>query len=258
MVVVVMVKHRPSMVTERATKQDLQEVLNWLKSEYLEDGEGFWCNRGIIKRSFKDENLWVIREDGEAVAFQVGDYATDILCVRKDRQRRGFGTVLFESSLARAMKDNLNVLAGECSPQSSLPFWLKQGFERYHDPTGTRGIHVRKVLQREYDVPAGLPKVEITISFYPEAALYRPNVSPLEINHLVGSLDSSGAIKISRRVLGLADDEPKNRDLVVKIVVNGVERCFCKAKHPEAKAVGVLRDSRGGAFYIDEIAPTTG
>ena len=102
------------------------------------------------------------------------------------------------------------------------------------------GYSVRKVLQREYDVPAGLPKVEITISFYPEAALYRPNVSPLEINHLVGSLDSSGAIKISRRVLGLADDEPKNRDLVVMIVVNGVERCFRKAKHPEAEAVGVL------------------
>ena len=255
---VIMVKHRPNMATERATKHDLEEVLSWLEREYLEDDEGFWCNRGIIKRSFKDENLWVIREDGEAVAFQVGDYATDILCVRKDRQRRGFGTALFKSSLARAMKDNLNVLAGECSPQSSLPFWQKQDFKQYHGPTGTRGIHVRKVLQREYDVPAELPKVEVTISFYPEAVLYCPNVSPLEIKHLVGGLDSGGAIKISRRVIGLADDEPKNRDLVVKIVVNDVERCFCKAKHPEAEAVGVLRQSKDNTFYIDEIAPTTG
>ena len=257
-VVVIMVKHRPNKLIERATKHDLEEVLSWLKREYREDCKGFWSNRGIIKHSFENVNLWVIREDGEAVAFQVGDYATDILCVRKDRQRRGFGTALFKSSLARAMKDNLNVLAGECSPQSSLPFWQKQGFERDHDPSGYGKISVRKVLQREYDVPAGLPKVKVTISFYPEAALYRPNVSPLEVNHLVGSLDSSGAIKISRRVIGLADDEPENRDLVVKIVVNGVERCFRKAKHPEAEAVGVLYESKDRTFYIDEVAPTTG
>ena len=114
------------------------------------------------------------------------------------------------------------------------------------------------MLQREYDVPAELPKVKVTISFYPEAVLYRPNVSPLEVGHLVGGVDSNGAIKIPRRVIGLADDEPKNRDLVVKIVVNDVERCFCKAKHPEAEAVGVLRQSKDNTFYIDEIAPTTG
>ena len=245
------------MVIERATKCDLIEVLSWLEREYLEDGEGFWSNREIIKRSFKDGNLWVVREDGEAVGFQVGDYATDILCVRKDRQYRGFGTALFESSLARAVKDNLNVLEGECSPPSSLPFWQKQGFERCHDPTGNGRITVRKVLQREHHVPAQLPKVEVVISFFSEEVLYRQNIAPLEVNYLVGGEDSNGAIKLPRRVIWFADNKPENRDLVVKIVVNGVERYFCKAKYPEAKAVGVLHQSKDNTFYIDEITPTT-
>ena len=161
------------MAIKRATKCDLIDVFSWLEREYLEDGEGFWSNREIIKRSFEDGNLWVIREGGKVVAFQVGDYATEILCVKKDQQYRGFGTALFETSLARAIKDNLNVLAGECSPPSSLPFWQKQGFERYHDPTGNGRITVRKVLQREHDVPARLPKVEVAISFFPEEILYR-------------------------------------------------------------------------------------
>ena len=192
------------MTSELAKKRDLMSILSWLKREYEKDGEGFWSNRKIIKRSFKDGDLWVIRENGVAVAFQVGDYATDILCVRKDRQRRGFGTALFESSLVRALKDNMNVLAGECSPPSSLPFWQKQGFERYHDPTGNRRITVRKVLQREQDVPARLPKVEVATSFFPEEVLYRQNVAPLEVIYLVGGEDSNGAIKLPRRVIWFA------------------------------------------------------
>ena len=253
-----MVKHRPSMTSELANKSDLIDILSWLEREYKEDGEGFWGNRRIIKRSFKDGDLWVMRENGVAVAFQVGHYATDILCVRKDRQRRGFGTAMFKASLVRAMKDNLNVLKGECSPPSSLPFWQRQGFVRYNDPTGHGRITVRKVLQREHDVPDRLPQVEVVISFFPEKVLYRKNVTALDVVHLVGGEESNGAVKLPQRVIGLADDEPEKGDLVVKIVVNGAERCFCKAKYDEAKMVGVQRQSRGNTFYIDEISPTKG
>lgn len=138
----------------------------------------------------------------------------------------------------------MNVLAGECSPQSSLPFWQKHGFERYHDPSGCGKITVRKVLKREYDVPAKLPEVEVMIGFYPEAALHRPDVSPLEVYHLIGGLDKNGVIKLPQRVIGFAYDEPENGDLVVKIVANGDERCFRKAKYPDAEAVGVLHQSK--------------
>ena len=84
----------------RATEDDLRVILGWLEREYEEYGEGFWCNSGVITRSFhEDHELWVIREDGEAVAFQVGDYGTDIVCVRKDRRGRAYGATFVRFSV---------------------------------------------------------------------------------------------------------------------------------------------------------------
>jgi hypothetical protein len=35
--------------------------------------------------------------------------------------------------------------------------------------------------------------------------------------------------------------------------VNGVERCFCKAKYNDARDIGVQHDSIGGTFFIDRV-----
>ena len=68
-----------------ATENDLKVILGWLEREYAEDEKGLWSNRCTITRSFReDRDHWVIRKDGEAVAFQVGVYGTDIVCVWKD------------------------------------------------------------------------------------------------------------------------------------------------------------------------------
>ena len=236
----------------RATKVDLAVMFDWLKREYQEDGEGFWCNRRVIARSLKNGELWVIREHGDAVAFQVGDYGTDIVCVRKDRRRYGYGTALFEFSLARAFEANVNVLHGECSPPSSLPFWRNMGFERYGDLSPGAPINVRRVLHREHDVPAHLPKIEVGVSFFPEEALYKMGISAFKVHRLAGGLVDS-RVRLPYRVIGLAD-EAHPGDLVVKIVVDDDERYFWKAKYKEAKAAGVNCDREGHSFYVDEIA----
>ena len=103
-----------------ATEDDLSVVLGWLKREYEQNGDGFWCNRKVITRSFhEDHNLWAIREDDKAIAFQVGDYGTDVVCVRKDRRGQGCGTAFVRFSVDRASKNDVNVLKGECSPTDS-------------------------------------------------------------------------------------------------------------------------------------------
>ena len=67
----------------RATDVDVSVILGWLEREYNEDREGFWCNRSVILQSLENGDLWVIRDRGVAVAFQVGDYGTDIVSVRQ-------------------------------------------------------------------------------------------------------------------------------------------------------------------------------
>ena len=239
-----------------ATEDDLRVILGWLEREYEEDGDGFWCNRCVIDRSFrKYHDLWVIREEGEAVAFQVGKYGTEIVCVRKDRKRRGYGTTFARYSVDRALEDDMNVLKGECSPTCSLPFWEKMGFERYKDFNAPTQVTVRRVLHRHHEVPIDLPKVEVVVSFYPEDATYTSGVSPFSVHRLTGG-QFDGGIVLPCRVIGLTDDaHPK--DLVVKVEAGGVELCFCKAKHDEAQAVGVRRGQDGASYYIDEIVTST-
>lgn len=240
----------------KATPADLAAVLDWLEREYEEDGEGFWCNRRIIENALDHGDLWVIRRGDEAVAVQVGDYAADIVSVRKDYRRQGLGDALFAASLQRAMDDNVNVLSIECSPRSSWTFWQRHGFERFGDLSASGKITARRILPRSFDLPAGLPTVDVVIGFYPEAATYGRGPVPLIASHRIrGSHLDDGAIMLERRIIGLCDDEPEGKDLVVKIEIDGEVRCFCKAKYDEAGQAGVTRDWKGGAFYIDVVLP---
>ena len=238
----------------KANTADLVTVLAWLEQEYAEDdGEGFWCNRAVISRAQDDGDLWVIRRDGEAIAFQVGDYAPDIVSVRKEHRRQGLGGALFAASLARAQADNVNVLSIECIPRSSWPFWRRHGFERYGDLSEWGRITARRVLARTFDIPEGLLVAKVAIGFYPEGAVHGDDVPPIAVHEVRGERLDDGSIFLERRVIGLCDDEPQGRDLAIKIEIDGHLRCFCKAKYEEAEEAGVTRDWKGGAFYVDVI-----
>ena len=233
-----------------ATENDLKVILGWLEREYEEDEEGFWSNRNVITQSCREyENLWVIRRDGEAVAFQVISYGDGIVCVRKDSRKQGYGAALVGFLVSRALEDNVNVLSGECSPRSSLIFWEKMGFKRYGNLDSWNPT-VRKVLHRKHDIPTDLPTAKVTIGYYPEKALHQPGVLSFEAHQLIGGLVGNGTI------IGLTDDAHP-RDLVVKVEVNGDELCFCKAKHDKAKAVGVRPGGERDSYYIDEIVTAT-
>lgn len=247
------------MDVEKATPADLAAVLNWLEREYAEDGDGFWCNRRIIENALERDELWVIRRGDEPVAVQVGDYAPDIVSVRKDCRGKGLGDALFAASLRRAMDDNVNVLTIECSPRSSWSFWQRHGFERFGDLSEWGKITARRILPKSFDLPDDLPAVDVTVSFYPEAATYRHGDVPAIATHrLRGRRLDDGAIMLERRIIALCDDEPEGKDIAVKIEVGGEARCFCKAKYGEAEEAGVRRDWKGGAFYIDAVEPADG
>ena len=236
------------------TKADLDQVLGWLEREYEEDGEGFWCNRNLLPKGLDDEDFYVIRHAGEAIAFQLGHYSPDIANVRKDKQGQGFGTALLNAAIARARRDNVNILDVECAPRTSLTFWEKHGFERYMD--GPR-IKARRTLQREAELPSELPRVPIRIEFYPERVIYGRDeqVEPIAVHEVSGARLDDGAVILERRVICSDDTGRNNGDLVIKIAVDGEERYFGKAKYDDAGAAGVERDWKGGAFYLDVIEP---
>ena len=247
------------MDVQKGTSDDLAAVLGWLKFEHAEDdGQGFWCNRPIIAGALDSGEFWVIRLDGQAVAFQVGNYSADIVSVRKEFRRQGLGDALFAASHDRAVADNVNVLSIECTPHTSWPFWHQCGFERYGDMSKRGTITARRVLTRLFDIPSELPITDVVISFYPEAATYQHDVPPISVHQVRGGRANCGAIMLDRRVIGLCRDEPEGKDLAIKIEVDGEQRYFDKAKYDEAEEIGVTRDWKGGAFFIDVVATCDG
>lgn len=237
----------------RGTHEDVAEILRWLEAEFDVDHAGFWHNRNIVERAVDDEELWVIREDGLAVAFLVGNYVPDILNVRQDRQRRGLGEALFAASLARAEAADVAVLNITCMPPTSLPFWRRMGFEPTGPISDWEEVPARRTLGRTFSLPADLPRVTVEVGFYPERAIHADGVEPFEVQTVSGAVTAGGKIALERRIIGMVPDAG---DLVVRLVVDGKVLCFDKAKYPEPKALGFWR-TVDGAFVIDAVAPAT-
>ena len=238
----------------KATQADLGYILGWLEREHEEDGEGFWCNKRLIIGAQETDELTVIREDGEAVAFQVGNHAPEITSIRKDRRGRGYGTALFEAGLRRAIDENVNVLNITCAPASSWTFWQRFGFEAIGPIHEWGEVKARRILERRHELAEGEP-ADVEIAFYPEEATYgrEEPVEPYAVHRPQAVRSADGTIALDQRVIGMEPDGVWG-DLVIRIVVDGEERCFCKAKYDEAGAAGVIRNRLDGTYYLDQIA----
>jgi GNAT superfamily N-acetyltransferase len=239
------------------TEKDRDQVLGWLEREFNEGTNDFWHNRNMIAEALEHNRFFVIRDGDEAVAFQVGEYSPSIANVREDRKGQGYGTAMLEASIARALDEDVNVLDVECAPRTSLTFWQKHGFERYGDMSDWGKLTARRFLPRSFDLPPELPRVPVTITFYPERVKYSRDeeVEPLAVHQVSGEYLDDGSLMLERRVFAL-DDAKGN--LVIKIEVDGVQRYFDKAKYPEGKEVGVRHDWRGDTFFVDAIEPEEG
>src|SRR3546814_6050026 len=84
-------------------------------------------------------------------------------------------------------------------PSSSRPFWVRMGFSLDSLP----GKHAYMVLAKTVELPAGLPRVKVRISFFPEGVLYdKVKPAPLSVwePEAVRLLD--GTIELGQRVVG--------------------------------------------------------
>lgn len=235
------------MKVQRATPEDLSCLLKWLKDEFNQEEFSLWSNRESICEALEDGDLWVIREAGEAVAFQVGKHSPRFVNVRKDRHGRGYGTMLVEAAIQRASRDGIVALWVECPRGSSIEFWEKLGFKRNGDMGEWSRITLRRVIERNFELPHDESLVDVTMTFYSQAALGR------EVHNLKGILLDDGYVLLERRVVSFADLEAGSGDLMVGVAVNGVQLCFGKAKHRAAQEIGVEHASTGNAYYVEEL-----
>ncbi len=253
-----------------ATSATMHEIETWLQAEdnaYRKalahrgrpswDGveipdQGFLCNWNIVTRSFEadSENVHVLIVDGQAVGFV---NAMDILEVRADRRRAGFGQVLAAFMLQRAYDLGHSVAEIEIAPSTALPFWIQMGFTAHLDRTGAGGgIYAFKVFERRHALGDGA-RVPYRIAFFPRDRDYDPSVEPFQVFEGDAEVLRDGDLQLPSRAYCLDPNGPTGTGCVVRVEVAGQLVTESRVGHSGARETGIQLDT-GGVSFFDRIA----
>lgn len=151
----------------RPTKSDLRRILAWLKKEYEEQGEGFYCNRDIVEAGFEDHHLVCGRLGGQPVTFLVWSggqrvVEVSIMVTRPEQRGGGIGSTLVRSAFSY-LRNTKGILALhlECTPSTSEPFWRKHEFINFPSVCMSyrSGVELYRTLPEDAPSIAGLRAV---------------------------------------------------------------------------------------------------
>ncbi|WP_315923219.1 GNAT family N-acetyltransferase [Mesorhizobium sp. SP-1A] len=223
--------------------------MDWLKAERDETGEGFYCNRSVIKDAHDDGEMVALIENDVPVAFiAYGLTRNGILEVRPDRRGLGYGKALAQAALQREIDDDRRcILDIECAPETSIPFWEKFGFRIYAER------YAYKVLPKTLELPGSGVGVDVTISLYRDPDQHYPSTStPHAVFKPKAIRTENGDIYLSHRVVFENIADPSRRDPVGRITVDGRDVFFNKVKYEEAYQLGIRRD-RDSNFFVDRL-----
>ena len=245
-------KNHVPFAIRNSSKEDLAIVKEWLLAEREQTGEGFFCNWSVITKALKRKDLFVLAADGDIVGFAViGAKGPDIVEVRPDMRGMGYGRRIAEWAIKSVADRGNSVIEGQCSPESSVPFWKKMGFTISEKRNGLEGPYAYKVLECKFVLTNG-PRVPFEIAFYPAERDWNENVEPFRTYAGEAERLDDGSLQLPERAVCFEPEVWEFTDYVVRVVVNGTMLFEDKAKRPEAESIGVSMDA-GGIFFLDKI-----
>ncbi len=227
-----------------ATDLDVEKIHCWLLDQDQREVHGsFLCNWNLTLKTHGENELIVAALNYEPVAYIWEDFG--ILEVREEFRRKGIGKRLVEFAMNHAISGNRHAISIECTPETSIPFWEKMGFELY-----SRNM-ASIVFEKNLRMPSNGEPVSVEIRFYPEAAKWNSEILPVKSFSPSALRDSDGITHLEYRAAAFINRVQYNGEAMVKVCLDGKEIYFDKAKYPEAKALGVTYNS--GAFSIEKV-----
>ena len=114
-------------------KNDVEEVLNWLKEEkdYVKYGLGFYNNKNAILDSFELDKVFTLKLEDKNIGLVVWSdieneiVDIDIFTIHPDFRNQGFGRYFYNSIYSYLKKLNYKVLKLFCEPKESERFLKK-------------------------------------------------------------------------------------------------------------------------------------
>jgi len=227
-----------------ATDLDVEKIYCWLlEQEQCEVHGSFLCNWNLTLEIHGEKQLIVAVLSDEPVAYIWKDFG--ILEVRESFRRMGIGKRLVEFAMNHARNEGEYAISIECAPETSIPFWKKMGFELYSRNEASI------VIQKNLRMPSNGEPVSVEISYYPEAAKWNSDISPVKSFLFTALRDSGGIVHLENRATAFISREQYNGDAMVKICLDGEEIYFDKARYSGAQKLGVTYNS--GAFCIEQV-----
>ena len=236
-----------------ATKDDLEEILRWLKEEEKAhpEGEGFYCNRQPIKNCFEENGLFVAKQtNGKTIGFITGPTnGPDILSVKKEHRNSGIGRQLAEFMIQKAKDEGQCVIKIEIAPPTAVPFWKKMGFEIKR--TSEFGdIYGWLKLNYLFQLPEG-EEVKVQIKFFPKERQWDDATHPAQEFETMARRSKDGMIHLEKRIAYTPSFFFQRMDCVVSVEIDNEMIFLDKAKYPNAIKLGFQRQSR--SIFIDQI-----
>lgn len=123
-------------IKDNPIKEELDEILEWLRVEKEINGEGFYCNKDIINEAFLNHELIVLKCENESVGLAVWTkddvhVDLDIFVIKPDCRGQGYGE-FFYNAISKYFSDiGYFAIMLFCAPVSSERFWKRMGLVKF-------------------------------------------------------------------------------------------------------------------------------
>lgn len=115
-------------------KQDIKEILNWLKDEKDHNGDSFYNNKSVIEKAFVDGECIVLKKGKQNIGLVIWtdkdkkQVEIDIFVIHPDYRRQGVGRFFYNEILNYFRIKGFKTVKLYCEPKKSKLFWEKMGF----------------------------------------------------------------------------------------------------------------------------------
>ncbi len=120
-------------------KQDIKEILNWLKDDINNKGEGFYNNKDIIEESLKRGNSITFKNGNENIGLVTWNEVEgmliniDIFVIHPSYRGLGYGAFYYNAISDFFRDKGFKAVKLFCYPHTSETFWKKMGLIKFPD-----------------------------------------------------------------------------------------------------------------------------
>jgi GNAT superfamily N-acetyltransferase len=131
-------QHNEILIDATPKKQDIDDIIAWLKREYDRNGEGFYHNRNIIYDSHQSSKAIVLKHGEKDIGLVTWSedelhVNVDIFVIDINYRGKGCGDFFFKAISEYYRDEGFKAIKLFCEPRSSERFWQKMGLQKLPD-----------------------------------------------------------------------------------------------------------------------------